>query len=157
MVDTCVRGRWHGSLHELVEAFQPEVTCFKFVIYRKVVAPPKGRNWGHRLLFRRLRALHDKLCFRDTDVTAALKIISKQRVWFYEHPGHRDAWTTDLSAMVRSMLRDIRQAMICSPKGAWLRKLWDTSRSVVYYCMSSSSYDHHLLHSCLGTGMRGGT
>ena len=84
MVDTCARGRWHGSLHELVEAFQPEVTCLKFVTYRKVVATPKGRNrasrlrdiqqiLGHRLLFRRLRALHDKLCFRDTDVTAALK------------------------------------------------------------------------------------
>ena len=31
--------------------------------------------------------------------------------------------------MVRSMLRDIRQAMICLPNGAWLRKLWDTSKS----------------------------
>ena len=29
--------------------------------------------------------------------------------------------------MVRSMLREVRQAMICSPNGAWLRKLWDTS------------------------------
>ena len=134
------RGRWHGSLDELVEAFQAEVTCLKFVTYRKVVAPPKGRNrasrlrdiqqiLGHRLLFRRLRALHDKLCFRATDVTAALKIISEQRGWFYENPGHRDAWSVDLSAMVRSMLRDIRQAMICSPNGAWLRKLWGTSKS----------------------------
>ena len=50
-------------------------------------------------------------------------------MWFYENPGHRDAWSTDLSAMVRSMLRDIRQAMICSPNGAWLRRLWDTSKS----------------------------
>ena len=134
------RGRWHGSLHELVEAFQAEVTCLKFVTYRKVVAPPKGRNrasrlrdiqqiLGHRLLFRRLRPLHDKLCFQDTDVTAALKIISEQMEWFYENPVHRDAWSTDLSAMVRSMLRDIRQAMICSPNGAWLRKLWGTSKS----------------------------
>ena len=31
--------------------------------------------------------------------------------------------------MVRSMLRDIRQAMICSPNGAWLRKLLDTPKS----------------------------
>ena len=50
---------------------------------------------------------------------------------FIENPGHRDARSTDLSAMVRSMLRDIRQAMICSPNGAWLRKLWDTSKSPV--------------------------
>ena len=123
-----------------MEAFQPEVTCLKIVTYRKVVAPPKGRNGasrltdiqqilGHRWLFRRLRALHDKFCFLDTDVTAALKIISEQRRWFYESPGRRDAWSADLSAMVRSMLRDIRQAVICSPNGAWLRKLWDTSKS----------------------------
>ena len=40
MVDT--RGRWHGSLHELVEAFQAEVTCLlKFVTYREVVATSK--------------------------------------------------------------------------------------------------------------------
>ena len=112
MVDTCAGGRWHASLHE-VEAFQPEVTCLKFVTCRKAVAPPKGRNrasrlreiqqiLGHRLLFRRLRALHDKLCFQDTDVTAALKIISEQKGCFYENLGHRDAWSTDMSAMVRS-------------------------------------------------------
>jgi len=32
-----------------------------------------------------------------------------------------------LSATVRSTLRDIRQAMNCSPNGAWLRRLWDTA------------------------------
>ena len=108
MVDT--RGRWHGSLHELVEAFQAEVTCLKIRDLQKCGASRLRdiqQILGHRLLFRRLRALHDKLCFRDTDVTAALKIISEQRGWFYENPGHRDAWSTDLSAMVRSMLRDI--------------------------------------------------
>ena len=31
MLDTCARVRWHGSLHELVEAFQAEGTCLKFV------------------------------------------------------------------------------------------------------------------------------
>ena len=36
--------------------------------------------------------------------------------------------------------------------GSWL----DTNTCVVYPCLSSSSDDHHLLHSCLGTGMRGG-
>ena len=36
---------------------------------------------------------------------------------------------TDLSEMARSMLPNIRQAMICSPNGAWLRVLWDTSKS----------------------------
>ena len=69
------------------------------------------------------------MCFRETGVTAALNIISDQRVWFYENPGHGDAWSTDLSEMARSMLPNIRQAMICSPNGAWLRVLWDTSRS----------------------------
>ena len=94
-VDTCARDRWYGSLYELVEAFQPEVTCVKFMTWRAMVALPKSRNrasglrdiqqiLGHRLLFRRLRALHDKLCFRDTGVTAALNIISEQRRWFYE-------------------------------------------------------------------------
>ena len=155
MVDTCARGRWHGSLHELVEDFQPEVTCVKFVTYRKVVAPPEGRNrasplrdipqiLGHRLLFRRLRALLDKLCFRDTAVTAALKIISEQRVWFYENPGHRDAWSTDLSAMVRSMLQDIRQAMISRNRGSWrtclkfkAQTLWGARQIISFDSISS--------------------
>ena len=74
MVDTCARGRWHGSLHELVEDFQPEVTCVKFVTYRKVVAPPEGRNratllrdiqqiLGHRLLFRRFASFARQVVF----------------------------------------------------------------------------------------------
>ena len=33
---------------------------------------------------------------------------------------------------------------------------FDTRWDVVKTCLSSSSDDHHLLHSCLGTGMRGG-
>ena len=41
MVDTCARGRWH-SLHELVEAFQAEVTCLKFVTYKKSDGTSKG-------------------------------------------------------------------------------------------------------------------
>ena len=74
---------WADNWEKIHES-EVEATCLKFVTYRKVVAPPQGRNrasrlrdiqqiLGHRLLFRRLRALHDKLCFRDTDVTAALK------------------------------------------------------------------------------------
>ena len=38
----------------------------------------------------------------------------------------------------------------------FLRSL-DLHRSVVYPCLSSSSDDHPLLHSCLGTGMRVGS
>ena len=99
MVDTCANGRWRGSLLELVEAFQA-VTCLKFVPSRKVAAPPKGRHRAGRLrdiqqilgryhfLFRRLRALRDRLCFRDTEVIAALKIITEQRK-FYDNPGQR--------------------------------------------------------------------
>ena len=33
----------------------------------------------------------------------------------------------------------------------------DVRVGVVYPCLSSSSDDHHLSHSCLGTGMRFGT
>ena len=65
---------------------------------------------GLRSLFFRLRALRDKCCFRDTDVIAALNIISEQRRWFNESPTHRDVWTADLSAMVRSTLREVRQS-----------------------------------------------
>ena len=91
------------------------------------MAPPKGRNrasrlqdiqqiLGQRLLFCRLRALRDKLCFAGTDVIAENHLRAEGR--FYVNPGHRDAWTADFTAMVRSMLRDIRQAMIWSPNGA---------------------------------------
>ena len=93
------------------------------------MAPPKGRNrasrlqdiqqiLGQRLLFCRLRALRDKLCFAGTDVIAENHLRAEGR--FHVNPGHRDAWTADFTAMVRSMLRDFRQAMICSPKGALL-------------------------------------
>ena len=36
-------------------------------------------------------------------------------------------------------------------------KRFETVPTVVYPCLSSSSDDHHLSHSCLGTGMRFGT
>ena len=41
MLDTCARGRWDGSLSRVVEAFQAEATCLKFV-HSKVVALPRG-------------------------------------------------------------------------------------------------------------------
>ena len=55
--------RWHLQKVEIVRAALRDIPLIL----------------GHRLLFCRLRALRDKLCFRNTHVIAALKIISEQR------------------------------------------------------------------------------